>query len=67
MLSGWKTLIFNTAVAVFGAFAVFDWNTVVDHPQTAGIIVSAIGVINVALRFFTTTPPGVPKDKNSNN
>ena len=64
MFQGWKILIFNTAIAIIGVFAAFDWTSIVSNPEHAGLIVSAIGVINVILRFFTSTPPGQKKIDN---
>lgn len=58
-MKGWKTLIFNLGVAVIGVFAAFDWTSIVDNPEVSGLIISAIGVVNVGLRFLTNTPPGV--------
>lgn len=57
-MTGYKTLVWNAILVVLGALlpylAGIDWTQVVD-PKIAAIIVV---VINVALRFATTTPVG---------
>jgi hypothetical protein len=55
-MAGFKTLIWNALLVVAGALLPYlsgiDWTQYVS-PTVAVIIVA---VINVALRFFTTTP-----------
>lgn len=57
-MKGWKVLVFNTLVAIFGVLMAFDWTTVIQDPEVAGLIIAAIGGINAFLRLFTTTAIG---------
>lgn len=57
MLTGWKTLAFNIALAIVGVLQTFDWVSVVGDSKT-GIVMSAIAVVNVVLRYFTNGPVG---------
>jgi hypothetical protein len=57
MFSGWKTLIFSAAVALVGVLEATDWINLLDA-QTAGYVVTAIGIVSAALRFLTSTPVG---------
>lgn len=61
MLKGWKTLAFNVGVAVFGVLQTANWVDLLGS-ETAGIAVTAIGIVGAILRFMTDTPPM----KNSN-
>ncbi len=54
-MKGWRTLIINAAVAVLGIATAFDWTSVVSQ-QTAGIIIAAVGFVNMGLRAITHTP-----------
>ena len=56
MFTGWKTVIINLAIVIFGALVAFDWASI--SPAYAGMIVAAIGAINVWLRTQTNTPVG---------
>lgn len=60
MLKGWKTLLFNTGVAVIGVLMAFDWTSMFDV-DTAGKVVAAVGVVNLVLRYLTNTPVGKSK------
>ena len=62
MLTGWKTVVVNLAIVVFGALVAFDWASI--SPAYAGIIVAAIGAINVWLRTQTNTPVGSSEKTN---
>lgn len=55
MLKGWKTLIFNAAIAVLGVLQAADWVDLLGS-ERAGIAVIAIGIIGAILRFLTDTP-----------
>ncbi len=60
-MKGWKTLVFNAAVAVAGGLLPFlasvDWTEYVS-PNVAILIVTAV---NLGLRVITTTPVGSAK------
>lgn len=60
-MKGWKTLVFNAAVAAAGGLVPFlasvDWTQYVS-PNVAILIVAGI---NIALRFVTTTAVGSAK------
>jgi len=57
MLTGYRTLIFNGLVALLGVATAFNWSSVVDA-NTAGIIITVIGIAGAALRFITKGPVG---------
>lgn len=57
MLKGYKTLIFAALTALLGIATTFDWTSVVNQ-QTAGYILTAVGVVTGILRFFTTGSVG---------
>lgn len=62
MMGGWKTMLWNGAnmlVAIFAVLMLFDWTTVLPARE-AGLVFLAIKVVDVILRFMTTTPVGVP-------
>ena len=61
MLGGWKTLIFNGAMALVGVAQMFDWTTVLGATPYAGYVVTGVGIINMILRSVTTTHVGVSK------
>lgn len=56
MLAGWKTVILNLLVVIFGALVAFDWTTI--SPEWGGLMLAAVGAINVWLRTQTNTPVG---------
>jgi predicted chitinase len=58
-LKGYRTLIFNAAVALVGFAQSFDWVEVVG-PVSAGWAITAISVANLLLRAATDTPVGNP-------
>ena len=55
MLAGYKTLIFNLALAIFGVLQSFNWVDVLGSTK-AGYVVTGIGIIGMILRAVTTTP-----------
>jgi hypothetical protein len=57
MFQGWKTLIFSAAVALVGVAEAADWVSLLGS-ETAGYVVTAIGIISAALRFLTNSPVG---------
>ena len=54
---GWKTIIFNSVIAIFGVLEATSWVDVIGE-QWGGIVLLAIGLIGVWLRKITTTPVG---------
>jgi hypothetical protein len=56
-LKGWRTILFNSAVAVVGVLATVSWPDMIP-PQYAGAVVAAIGFLNMYLRSVTNTPAG---------
>ena len=55
-MKGFKTAIVSLALVVLGALQGFDWATLISDPQTAGWVVSAIGVVMMVLRAITDSP-----------
>lgn len=55
MLKGWKTILFNLAIAAFGVLQAVDWIDVLGS-ERAGLVVTAIGIAGTILRFLTDTP-----------
>lgn len=56
-MSGFKTLIFNAALAAFGVFEVADWTSVLGS-EKAGYAMMVVSVIGIVLRFVTNGPVG---------
>jgi len=57
MFKGWKTIILNAVVAVFGVLEATDWVNTVGSDK-AGIVATVLAVVGMVLRYFTTTPLG---------
>lgn len=57
-MKGWRTILFNAAMALFGVAQTTDWGSVIQDPKTAGLIVAGMAVANAGLRAITTTPVG---------
>lgn len=62
-MKGFRTIFVNSAVAAIPLAAellsfldVFDWRSVA--PEYAGWFILVVGVLNIGLRFITTTPVG---------
>jgi len=55
MLKGWKTILFNIAIAVVGVLQAVDWIDVLGS-ERAGLAVTTIGIVGTVLRFLTDTP-----------
>jgi len=55
MLKGWKTILFNIAIAVVGVLQAVDWIDVLGS-ERAGLAVTAIGIVGTVLRFLTDSP-----------
>jgi hypothetical protein len=58
-MTGYKTLAANAGFAVLGVLEAFDWTSTLG--TKAGMVVTALAIANMILRFFTTTPVGVSK------
>lgn len=56
-MKGYRTLTLNLAAAVLGVLIATDWATFAS-PAAAGGIVTALGLANTVLRFFTDGPVG---------
>lgn len=54
---GYRTYIVAVLMAVFGALAVVDWNSVLSDPASGWTLVIS-AVIMAVMRAITTTPPG---------
>lgn len=55
MLKGWKTILFNVAIAIIGVLQAVDWIDVLGSDR-AGLAVTVIGIAGTVLRFLTDTP-----------
>ena len=56
MFTGWKTVILNVLVTLFGALVALDWTAL--SPTWGGLIIAGIGAVNIWLRTMTNTPVG---------
>lgn len=63
-MKGFRTLIVNGCVAalplageLLAFLDVFDWRSVLP-PESAGWFILVVGLLNIGLRFITTTPVG---------
>lgn len=59
-LKGWKTVLINALIAVGSVIALLDGQNwaLIFPPQQAGWITLGISVLNILLRYRTTTPVG---------
>ena len=57
-LKGYKTIIFNVATIVVALSEMTDLFNVI-APGSGPIILLAVGIANLVLRYLTTTPIGV--------
>lgn len=57
-MKGYRTLLLNGAAALVGLGLAFDWTGSGLSAQTAGLVVTGLGLVNTVLRFFTDTPVG---------
>lgn len=57
-MKGYRTLAINLAIAVAGVITAFNWGDVL--PPTAAMLVTSVVIplVNIGLRFITTTPVG---------
>ena len=56
MLTGWKTIITNSAVFLWAVLAYFGVEVGAD--EKTALVAGVIALINFALRFVTKTPVG---------
>ena len=56
-MKGWRTLLLNIAIAVFGVLEATDWTAMLGSDR-AGWILAAVAAINMGLRMATTTAVG---------
>lgn len=56
-MKGWRTLLINCGIAVFGVLEAADWTALLGSDR-AGLIVTAIAVANMVLRAVTDTRVG---------
>jgi hypothetical protein len=57
MLKGYKTIVINAVIAVFGVLEATDWVNTVGSDK-AGMVATVLAVVGMVLRYFTTTPLG---------
>jgi len=57
-MRGWRTLMINCGIAVFGVLEATNWSGMLGSDR-AGWIVTAIAISNMLLRSVTTTPIGL--------
>jgi hypothetical protein len=67
-LKGWRTVAINAFLAIaaliaeiLAALAGFDWSTIVS-PMWLPWVLIGVTVLNIVLRWLTTTPVGVAKE-----
>lgn len=56
-MKGWRTLLVNSGIAVFGVLEATDWTMVLGSDK-AGWMITGIAVANMILRSVTTTRLG---------
>lgn len=56
-MKGWKTVLVNGLTALVGVATTVLADAPID-PKTLGIILAALGGVNLVLRSLTTTPIG---------
>jgi hypothetical protein len=57
MLKGYRTLIVAASIAVIGALQGLDWVSLLPgNSQSAGWVVTGLGIAMMVLRTITTTP-----------
>lgn len=57
-MKGYRTILLNIATAVVGVAVAADWTGTGMSTQTAGMVMTGLGIANTVLRFFTTTSVG---------
>lgn len=57
MLKGWKTILFNTLTTLTALAELQDWTQVIPDEYEI-YFVFVVTLMNIILRFFTTTPVG---------
>jgi hypothetical protein len=61
-LKGYRTIIFNAATAIAALAQMTDVINVVS-PDSAGLVLLAVGIANLVLRYLTDTAVGVSAPK----
>ena len=56
-MKGWRTLLVNCGIAVFGVLEAADWTALLGSDR-AGLVVMAIAIANMGLRAITDTRVG---------
>lgn len=57
-MKGWRTLLFNAAVALGGVFVAFNWGDALPAKYALLLTTVAVPMVNGWLRCVTTTPVG---------
>lgn len=57
-MKGYRTLSLALATAVLGVLQATDFTTILKDPQTAGLVMTGVGVAAAVLRFLTNGPVG---------
>ncbi len=52
--------LLNLAIAIIAALAAFDWTAILGA-QTAGMVVSGLAFVKLAINFFRDGPAGMAK------
>jgi hypothetical protein len=55
-MKGKKTAIISLLLVILGALQGFDLTTIISDPETAGWVMSGIGILMFGLRTITTGP-----------
>ena len=56
-MKGWRTILVNCGIAVFGVLEAADWTALLGSDR-AGLVVMAIAIANMGLRAITDTRVG---------
>ncbi len=57
-MKGYRTLALNVVTSIVGLLIAFDWAGAGMSTETAGWVISGLGLTNTVLRFFTNTSIG---------
>ena len=55
-MRGYRTMAFNTGLAIWGVIETADWGFL--EPEYKGPLLIAIGIVGAILRVMTTSPVG---------
>ena len=61
-MTGYRTYLVASLIAVFGVLNMFDWNLFFNDPK-AGAVALGSAVLMAIMRSLTSTPPGTPPVK----